>query len=218
MKLSEKVSADFNRKLVLSLVENLNISIEAYQRMKNDNKKYFELPNNKWVLGYMRSFAVERQIYLGAFQPNAIYTAQFRRISKSGQAALFIETEHFILNIGKTRKRGKLLQKANYKKELAKNNAVDNPQIQLEFSDLSTLRLKDRKNYGMLVYGYDNVAGITHFDLLVPDEKYKGIILPIFNLKSPQLSIVPDFSQINEPQIISLRKELEKKFTLEEKG
>lgn len=211
MDIKNKLELDFNPELVKALATNLYISIEAYHRIYNENKTFFELQNSKTVLSHLRTYAVQRQIYLYANSSGALYYAQFRKTNNFKYETLFLETENFILNIGRTEKRGQLLSVANYKRELARSNAKDDPQIQLEFSDTDTSHLKNIKNYAILAYGYNENIGITYFDILVPDDKYAGIIAPIKSLYIPKTEIVPNFEQDVEPDIISLKNDLERK-------
>lgn len=211
MDIKKKLEADFNSALIKALATNLYVSMEAYQRMCSENKKFFELQNSKTVLGHLRTYAVQRQIYLGSLRSDALYSTQFCKTNNFKYETLFLETENFILNIGITKKRGQLLSLANYKKELARANAKDDPQIQLEFSDTDTSHLKSVKNYAILAYGYNENVGITHFDILVPSGDYKGIIAPIESLHIPKMEIVPNFEQEVEPDITSLKEDLIKR-------
>ena len=217
MDLKEKVECDFDAQLNRALANNLYISIEAYQKFVNDKRDYFNLPNKKTVLGHLRTYAVQKQFYDGAFDPNAGYTAQFCQTNNFGSQALQLETEHFILHVGRTEKRGLLPNVAGYKKEMAKLNGGDDSQIQLKLWDYDKSTLKASKNYAILAYGYHKDKGITHFDLLVPNGDFTKIIMPIKSLHIPKFEIVPNFDEVNEPAIASIRKELLIKFN-ESKG
>lgn len=217
MDINKKLERDFTPALIKALAANLHISIEAYQRICSENKEFFGLQNSKTVLGYLRTYAVQRQFYIGGFHPDAFYSARLRKTNNFKYETLFLETENFILNIGRTEKRGKLLSVANYKRELARANVNDDPQIQLEFSDTDASCLKSVKNYAILAYGYNENVGITHFDVLVPSGTYTGIIAPIKSLYIPKKEIVFDFEQDIEPDIISLKENLEKTFGRGEK-
>lgn len=210
--LKEKIDSDFDARLVRVLANNLYISAEAFQKFVNDNKNFFNLPNKKTVFGHLRTYAVEKQLYDGASMPNSLYTAQFCQTNNFGSQALQLETDHFILNIGRTAKRGVLPNIAVYKKEMAKLNGADEPQIQLKLSDYDESGLKTAKNYAILAYGYDKKIGITHFDLLVPNSDFTKIIMPIKDLNIPKFQIFSNFDEVNEPAIASLREELLNEF------
>ena len=214
MKLQEKVTLDFNTKMVRTFAQNIYISLDAYKRFINSNKDYFNTENKRNVLGHLRTFAVERQFFLGSFEPNSQYTARFININNFGCKTLQLETDHFILNIGRTIKRGKLPTAAKYKKELAKLNKQDEQQLQLNILDCKQTRSETEKNYAILAYGYNDVVGITYFDFIIPDSNFTSITMPIKNLLLPKFEIVPDFDQKNEPVIASLRSELLKEFNV----
>lgn len=210
MVLDELCKDNFDNKFKIEITKNLKIALAAYSMFINEQEdKYLRGPKNLPLLGYLRAHAIQQQFYLSAFKPNARYSAIIKETDRFKIPILFLETNDFILNVGRTAKRGKLLSKANYKTELAKNNLSSNIQLELDFfSENNTIR-EEQKKYAVITYGHNSHKGLTHLDLLMPDSEYQGLIMPVLDLKVPEFIELSQNKEEYEPQIASLKTLLE---------
>ncbi|WP_312044825.1 hypothetical protein [Anaerotignum sp.] len=210
MVLDELCINNFDNKFKIEITKNLKIALAAYSMfIKEQEDKYLRGPKNLPLLCYLRAHAIQQQFYLSAFKPDSRYSAITKETNKFQNPTLFLETNDFIINIGKTGRRGILLPKANYKTELAKKNSSSNIQLEFNFFSEKNTITEDHKKYAVIAYGYNTVTGITHLDLLIPDSQYRGLIMPIIDLKIPEFIDLSQNKEEYEPQIASLKTHLE---------
>lgn len=209
--LENLVTKNFDFKFNASVYTSINTALKAYTLFINDHYDFFNFDNKSVLYGHLRSFVVEKHLYINAFTPNSCYSVYHKPVNNFGYKPLFIETDDFVLSVGKTIKPRFLLSKASYKVKLAQNNSPYGQQLKYDyFSD--DVKIIENKKYALLTYGY-NMGILTHLSIVLPDSTYKNCMYdPINILKYVSLydNYIP--KEIEEDNIVKLKKSLEKEY------
>ena len=103
--------------------------------LKKNNEDFFSFDKRETLFGHLRTYAIEKQFNDSAFNPKANYSVSMKQVNNYKHKALCIETEDFIVNVGRTNSEYKLLPVSSYKKEFAKANAGLSMQLSLDFKN-----------------------------------------------------------------------------------
>lgn len=214
----EILDSNFNFAFKATTYKNVNIAIKAYEEFMNINNIFFNIEQSD-LFGRILSYTIDKQFNDSSFNPKSNYSVIRKDVNGYKHKALFIETDDFTLNIGKTLKNTQLLPKAKYKNELAKRNddynnqyemdAIKKLKIEMGIEDISLPR-----HYGVITYGYFNKV-LTHLQLIIPDSTYTAAIhTDNLLINSAQYdSFVP--KAVEEEDIVKLRQSI---LTAIEKG
>jgi hypothetical protein len=207
----EIIENNFNFAFKATTYKNVNIALKAYEEFMNINNRFFEIEQSD-LFGRILSYAIDKQFNDSSFTPKSNYSVVRKDVNGYKHKALFIETDDFTLNIGKTMKITQLLPKAKYKFELAKRNAEYNNQYELDMiknheNELGIEDISLPRHYGVITYGYLNKR-LTHLQLIIPDSTYKAAIhTDNLLINSAQYdSYVP--KAVEEEDIVKLRQSI----------
>lgn len=131
-----------------------------------------------------------------------------KQVNNYKHKALCIETNDFIVNIGRTNSEHKLLPVSSYKKEFAKANAGLSMQLSFDFMN-NVPKVVESKKYAEITYGY-RYGDMTHLYIVLPSGDYKGIEHSTNLLEDIKIyeNYVPE--DLVEESIVSLKKSLSK--------
>jgi len=210
-KYEELFRKDFNLRFKVEIKQSIDIALKAFNEFMIDNKKLMSYPNNAILIGGLKSFIVERQIYDRAFRPDAKYNVYLKETSKFHHQALYIETDHFIANIARTNKALMLPGKSAYRLRAAQNNSTSNQQMSLDFGN-DGYQENIFPQYAAITYGLNNMSNkTTHLMYLVPDCKMSKILMHDDGLVIPSSVASPIYTpQEEEETIVRLKKILKK--------
>ena len=187
---------------------NMKIAIQAYEEFKKKNEEFFSFEKKETVFGHLRTYAIEKQFNDSAFSPKAIYSVSMREVNKYKYKTLCIETNDFIVNLGRTNSETMLLPESAYKKEFAKAN--DGVDMQLSFDFLGDMpTIAERKRYAEITYGY-RYGRMTHLNIVLPSSDYKKIEYSTNLLKDVKIyeNYIP--KEVEEESIVRLKDSLSK--------
>ena len=198
---------DFN--FCATMYNNMTVALRAYELFKHDNREYFSYNKTETLFGHLRTYVIEKQIYNSAFHPNASYTVMNKEVNKYKYKALCIETNQFILNIGRTDKSMRLLPGSKYRKNFAQANNGFETQLVMQLTD-DSIQICEDKKYAELIYGYGK-EGLRHLEILIPSHDYSCILHSMNLLGNAKLysNYVP--TELVEESIVQLKKTLEEK-------
>lgn len=131
-----------------------------------------------------------------------------KQVNNYKHKALCIETNDFIVNVGRTNSEHKLLPTSAYKREYAKANAGLSTQLSFDFLN-DTPKVVESKKYAEITYGY-RYGDMTHLYIVLPSSDYKGIEHSTNLLEDIKIyeNYVPE--DLVEESIVSLKKSLSK--------
>lgn len=200
---------NFDYSFKAAVYYNIKTSLKAFNQFIIENGKFFTYEKKKFLYGYLRTYALEKQFNDSAFNPNASYSVCLKQVSRNRHMALCIEVKIFLLNLGHTETPMKLLQKSHYKKEFSKSNSGISNQYELDFKN-GTPELTTGKKYAQITYGYKH-GNITHLNIILPSYDYKSIEDSIDLLEDVKVynNYVP--KETEEEVIVSLKEGLIKK-------
>ena len=206
----ELIRKNFNPAFKAAVFNNINIALEAFERFKKENEKFFSFDKKDPMLGYLRTYAIEKQFNDSAFNPNAVYTVSLKCVNKFNHKVMLIETNDFIYSLGRTNSENKLLPSSNYKKELSKLNYDIERQLVLENVETNSI-FDTGKNYAEIIYGYKHNE-LTHLNIIIPNKDYKFIEYSenILNYFKVYNNYVPE--ELKEDAIVNLKKGILKTF------
>lgn len=187
---------------------NMKIAIQTFEQFTRRNSDFFSFDKRETLFGHLRTYAIEKQFHDSAFNPKANYSVSMKQVNNYKHKALCIETNDFIVNVGRTNSEHKLLPASNYKKELAKANSGLSTQLSFDFLN-NTAEIVDDKKYAEITYGYRH-GDLTHLCIVLPSSDYKGIehsINLLDDIKTYK-NYVPE--DLVEESIVSLKKSLTK--------
>ena len=171
--IQELYEKNFTYQFKAVVYNNIKTAFKALGQFKEQNLDFFDFAKKETVMGYLRTYAIERQFSKFAFTPTAPYSIGLSCVNNYKYKALTINTDDIVLNIGKTVRPGMLLPRAKYKEQLAACNEGLNRQIVLDFNDKNDIILKETQRYALITYGYIH-GMLTHLNILIPDSKYKN--------------------------------------------
>lgn len=185
---------------------NMKIAIEAYEQFKKNNETFFSFDKRETIFGYLRTYAIEKQFHDSAFNPRANYSVSMKQVNNYKYKALCIETEEFIVNLGRTNSPNKLLPVSSYKKEFAKANAGLSNQLVFNFHNNST-NIIESKRYAEIAYGYQ-YGTLSHLEIVLPSSDYTSVEHSANLLEDIRVydNYVP--KDLVEEDIVSLKKSL----------
>ncbi len=200
---------NFDYSFKAAVYYNIKTSLKAFNQFIIENGKFFTYEKKKFLYGYLRAYAIEKQFNDSAFNPNASYSVCLKQVSKNRHMALFIEVKDFLLNLGHTEIPVKLLQKSHYKEEFSKSNFGMSNQYELDLKN-GTSKSQTGKKYAQITYGYKH-GNITHLHIILPSYDYKSIEYSINLLEDVKVynNYVP--KEAEEEVIVSLKEGLIKK-------
>ena len=190
------------------LRDSIETALRVHEEFVNEKKEYFDCPNRISLIGRMRTFAVERQVFNDSFKEGAPYNAYFQEVNNFHQLVLNIETDHFLFNIIRTKKYNQMPAASKYKRK----NARGNNEIEGQFNlGLEEQENTEGKKYALVTYGIDMENKMSHIGILLPDAELKNFY-GYDDLK--ELPNVIDGIKINqeskEESLVKLRNEMNK--------
>ena len=188
---------------------NIRIAIQTFEQFKKNNEAFFSLDKTETLFGHLRTYAIEKQFNDSAFNPKSNYSVSIKQVNNYKYKTLCIETNDFIINVGYTNSKCKLLPVSSYKKEYAKANSGLSMQLSFNFSN-NTPKIVESKKYAQITYGYC-YGKITHLDIVLPSNDYKKIEHSTNLLENIEVyeTYVPE--DLVEETIVTLKKSLVKK-------
>lgn len=152
---------------------NMNVALQTFEQFKRKNEDFFSFDKKETLFGHLRTYAIEKQFNDSAFNPKANYTVSMKQVNNYKHKVLCIETNDFIINVGRTNNQHSLLPASTYKKNYAKANAELNTQLLFNFINNQPTIIEEKK-YAEITYGYQN-GELTHLNILIPSSDYKSI-------------------------------------------
>ena len=185
---------------------NMRVAVQTFEQFKQKNQDFFSFDKRETLFGYLRTYAIEKQFNDSAFNPKANYSVSMKLVNSYKYKALCIETNDFIVNVGRTDNEHKLLPASSYKREYAKANAGLSTQLSFEFFN-DEPKIVESKKYAEITYGY-SYGDITHLCIVLPSGDYKTIEHSINLLDDIKIyeNYVPE--DLVEESIVSLKKSL----------
>lgn len=185
---------------------NMKVAIQTFETFKKKNEDFFSFDKRETIFGYLRTYAIEKQFNDSAFNSKANYSVSMKQVNSYKYKALCIETNDFIVNVGRTNNQLQLLPASSYKKEFAKANKGISMQYQFDFINDMPAVIESKK-YAEIIYGY-HYGELTHLNIVVPSSDYKTIehstnLLDNINVYE---NYVPE--DLVEESIVSLKKSL----------
>lgn len=187
---------------------NMRVAIQTFEQFKKKNEDFFSFDKRETLFGHLRTYAIEKQFNDSAFNPKANYSVSMKQVNNYKHKALCIETNDFIVNVGRTNSEHKLLPSSAYKREYAKANAGLSTQLSFDFlNDIP--EVVESKKYAEITYGY-RYGDMTHLYIVLPSSDYKGIEHSTNLLEDIKIyeNYVPE--DLVEESIVSLKKSLSK--------
>lgn len=187
---------------------NIKVAIQTFEQFKKKNQDFFSFDKKETVFGHLRTYAIEKQFNDSAFNPRVNYSVSMKQVNNYKHKALCIETDDFIVNVGRTNSADKLLPASNYKKELAKANAGLSTQLSFDFTG-EMPSIVECKKYAEITYGYQH-GDITHLMIVIPSGDYKSIEHSVNLLEEVQVynNYVPE--EVVEESVVALKESLSK--------
>ena len=185
---------------------NMKVALIAFEQFKKKNADFFTFDKTETVFGHLRTYAIEKQFSDSAFNPKANYSVSMKQVNNYKHKTLCIETDDFIVNLGRTSKENKLLPVSAYKREFAKANAGLTSQLEFNFGqDVPDVSVA--KKYAEIIYGY-RYGDMSHLQIVLPSADYRGIEYSTNLLEDIKVyeSYVPE--ELVEESIVSLKKSL----------
>lgn len=209
MDIKELFNDNFDFAFKATTYNNMKIAIQTFEQFKKENEVFFSYDKRETIFGHLRTYAVEKQFNDSAFNPKANYCVSVKQVNNYKYKALCIETNDFIVNIGRTSSPYKLLPVSSYKKEFAKANAGMSMQLSFDImNDVPTVI--ESKKYAEITYGY-RYGEVTHLNIVLPSSDYKEIEYSTNLLEDVKIyeNYVPE--DLVEESIVSLKKILSRK-------
>ena len=187
---------------------NMKVAIKTFEQFKKKNEDFFSFDKRETLFGHLRTYAIEKQFNDSAFNPKANYTVSMKQVNNYKHKALCIETNDFIVNLGRTSSEYKLLPASSYKKEYAKANAGLGMQLSFDFVN-DVPEVAENKKYAEITYGY-RYGELTHLNIVLPSGDYKEIEYSTNLLENIKIyeNYIPE--DLVEESIVSLKKSLSK--------
>lgn len=187
---------------------NMKVAIKTFEQFKKKNEDFFSFDKRETLFGHLRTYAIEKQFNDSAFNPKANYTVSMKQVNNYKYKALCIETNDFIVNLGRTNSEYKLLPASSYKKEYAKANAGLGMQLSFDFVN-DVPEVAENKKYAEITYGY-RYGELTHLNIVLPSGDYKSIEYSANLLENIKIyeNYIPE--DLVEESIVSLKKSLSK--------
>lgn len=187
---------------------NMKVAIQTFEQFKKKNEDFFSFDKRETLFGHLRTYAIEKQFNDSAFNPKANYSVSMKQVNNYKYKVLCIETNDFIINVGRTNNEHKLLPASSYKKEFAKANTGLSMQLSFDFMN-DVPKIVEDKKYAEITYGY-LYGELTHLNIILPSSDYKGIEISTNLLEDIKVyeNYVPE--DLIEESIVSLKKSLSK--------
>lgn len=189
---------------------NMVVATRAFEQFKMENEQFFNYEKKEVVMGHLLTYAIERQFLNSAFTPKAQFSVEVKQVNNYKYKTMYIETNDFILNIGRTGSPRKLLSTSKYKKELASRNIDFDSQLSFDFMNSDRVEVKNEKKYAMITYRY-KLSDLRHLMIVVPSSDYKSIEYDANILESGNVyrNYVPE--EVIEENIVHLREDIVKR-------
>ena len=208
MEIKKLFDDNFDFAFKATTYNNMKVAIQSFEQFKKNNEDFFSFDKRETLFGYLLTYAIEKQFNDSAFNPKANYAVSMKQVNNYKYKALCIETNDFIVNVGRTNGEFKLLPVSAYKKELAKANNGFSMQLSFDFfSDVQNV--VEAKKYAEITYGY-RYGEMTHLNIVLPSGDYKTIEYSTNLLEN--ISIYENYIPQNlvEESIVSLKKSISK--------
>lgn len=206
MKLKKLFEDNFDFAFKAVTYNNMRIALQTFEQFKKKNEDFFSLDKKTTVFGHLQTYAIERQFEYSAFNSKANYFVSMKKVNNYNHKALCIETDDFIVNLGRTNGEYKLLPVSKYKKEYAKANAGLNSQLEFDFAK-DAPQIVEGKKYAEITYGYRH-GEITHLNIVIPSSDYKKVEYSVSLLENVKVykNYIPE--DLIEESIVTLKKSL----------
>lgn len=208
MEIKKLFDDNFDFEFKATTYNNMKVAIQSFVQFKKNNEDFFSFDKRETLFGYLLTYAIEKQFNDSAFNPKANYAVSMKQVNNYKYKALCIETNDFIVNVGRTNGKFKLLPVSAYKKELAKANNGLGMQLSFDFfSDVQNV--VEAKKYAEITYGY-RYDEMTHLNIVLPSGDYKTIEYSTNLLEN--ISIYENYipQDLVEESIVSLKKSISK--------
>lgn len=208
MEIKKLFDDNFDFAFKATTYNNMKVAIQSFEQFKKNNEDFFSFDKRETLFGYLLTYAIEKQFNDSAFNPKANYAVSMKQVNNYKYKALCIETNDFIVNVGRTNGEFKLLPVSTYKKELAKANNGLSMQLSFDFfSDVQNV--VEAKKYAEITYGY-RYGEMTHLNIVLPSGDYKTIEYSTNLLEN--ISIYENYipQDLVEESIVSLKKSISK--------
>jgi hypothetical protein len=208
MEIKKLFDDNFDFEFKATTYNNMKVAIQSFVQFKKNNEDFFSFDKRETLFGYLLTYAIEKQFNDSAFNPKANYAVSMKQVNNYKYKALCIETNDFIVNVGRTNGKFKLLPVSAYKKELAKANNGLSMQLSFDFfSDVQNV--VEAKKYAEITYGY-RYDEMTHLNIVLPSGDYKTIEYSTNLLEN--ISIYENYipQDLVEESIVSLKKSISK--------
>lgn len=208
MEIKKLFDDNFDFAFKATTYNNMKVAIQSFEQFKKNNEDFFSFDKRETLFGYLLTYAIEKQFNDSAFNPKANYAVSMKQVNNYKYKALCIETNDFIVNVGRTNGKFKLLPVSAYKKELAKANNGLSMQLSFDFfSDVQNV--VEAKKYAEITYGY-RYGEMTHLNIVLPSGDYKTIEYSTNLLEN--ISIYENYipQDLVEESIVSLKKSISK--------
>lgn len=208
MEIKKLFDDNFDFAFKATTYNNMKVAIQSFEQFKKNNEDFFSFDKRETLFGYLLTYAIEKQFNDSAFNPKANYAVSMKQVNNYKYKALCIETNDFIVNVGRTNGKFKLLPVSAYKKELAKANNGLSMQLSFDFfSDVQNV--VEAKKYAEITYGY-RYGEMTHLNIVLPSGDYKTIEYSTNLLEN--ISIYENYipKDLVEESIVSLKKSISK--------
>lgn len=211
---NDLLNSEFDFAFRATIYNNMKIALTSYNELVSEKRSLFSFEKSKTAKGHLKTLFIEKQFNDCAFKPTSHYSVRLKEVNKYHHKALFMETEHFELNIARTQKACMLPNKSMYRLEYAKNNKPLDIQYELNLDNKRTVDyvVLPRK-YAILTYGI-NHDELSHLEMVVPQYDYSGFIGYV-DLKKDHLLLeryIPD--EIVEESIVSLKNNLVEEYNI----
>ena len=209
MDIKELFDSNFDFAFKAATYNNMRVAIQTFEQFKKMNEDFFSFDKRETLFGHLRTYAIEKQFNDSAFNPKANYLVSMRQVNNYKYKALCIETNDFIVNLGRTNSGCKLLPGSSYKKEYAKANSGLNTQLSFDFLH-EYPEIIESKKYAEITYGY-HYGNMTHLYIVLPSSDYKGIEYSTNLLQDIKIYANYISQDLVEESIVSLKKSLLRK-------
>lgn len=203
MSIKELALENFSFKFKEEVYQDIVIALKVFNEFIEEKREIFILDKRETLFGYLRTYIIEKQLF---FTFGSSYNARLKEVNKYKYRSLIMETNNFILTIGKTESPNELLPASKYRKEFAKQNGNLDRQLCLPIPELEKNSTVD-KYYAQITYGYKNNT-LSHLNIIIPSSNYKSISYSINIMYNIQMYNIDKPKEVIEEQIVRLKKSI----------
>ena len=102
MEIKKLFDDNFDFAFKATTYNNMKVAIQSFEQFKKNNEDFFSFDKRETLFGYLLTYAIEKQFNDSAFNPKANYAVSMKQVNNYKYKALCIETNDFIVNVGRT--------------------------------------------------------------------------------------------------------------------